>query len=57
MKQKEQQATLQELSLQEMQEAIGGGLSIFKVKGLMDGEKGNTEVFIFGVRVYHGKNA
>ena len=43
MKQKEQQATLQELSLQEMQEAIGGGLSIFKVKGLMDGEKGNTE--------------
>lgn len=46
---------MQEMNLQEMK-SINGGISIVKVTGAMDGVKGNTEVFIFGIRVFHGKN-
>lgn len=46
---------MQEMNLQEMK-STNGGISIVKVTGAMDGVKGNTEVFIFGIRVFHGKN-
>lgn len=46
---------MKEMSMQESVNAVGG-VSIVKVTGAMDGVKGNTEVFIFGIRVYHGKN-
>lgn len=48
-------AFMQEMNLQEMKSA-NGGISIIKVTGAMDGIKGNTEVYIFGIRVFHGKN-
>lgn len=34
-----------------------GGISILRIKGLNDGVKKNTEVFLLGIRIYHGKNA
>ena len=47
-----------ELSANEAQNVYGGGtVKIVSVKGLGDGIKGNTEIYIFGIRVYHGKNA
>lgn len=47
---------MQEMNLQEMKSTNGGGISIIKVTDAMDGIKGNTEIFIFGIRVFHGKN-
>ncbi len=47
---------MQEMNLQEMKSTNGGGISIIKVTGAMDGIKGNTEIFIFGIRIFHGKN-
>ena len=44
-----------ELSIGEAQNVYGGG--ILDIFGLSDGIKGNTEVYIFCIRVYHGKNA
>lgn len=44
-----------DLSVETMQEVNGGGL--FTVRGAMDGVKKNTEVFIFGIRIYHGSAA
>lgn len=46
---------MKEMSMQESANTVGG-ISIVKVTGAMDGVKGNTEVFIFGIRVFHGKN-
>jgi len=46
---------MQEMSVQEAANTVGG-ISIIRVTGAMDGIKGNTEVFIFGIRVFHGKN-
>ncbi len=46
---------MQEMSVQEAVNTVGG-ISIIRVTGAMDGIKGNTEVFIFGIRVFHGKN-
>lgn len=44
-----------DLSVEKMQKVYGGGL--INVFGLWDGVKKNTEVYIFGIRVYHGRNA
>lgn len=46
------------LTEKEMKTTFGGGLiNVLAVKGLHDGKKGNTEVYLFGIRIYHGKNA
>ena len=45
------------LTEKEMKTTFGGGLIyVLAVKGLHDGKKGNTEVYLFGIRIYHGKN-
>ena len=45
------------LTEKEMKTTFGGGLiNVLAVKGLHDGKKGNTEVYLFGIRIYHGKN-
>ncbi len=40
-----------ELSQKDLQ-STQGGISIIRVVGALDGIKGNTEVYIFGIRVY-----
>ena len=46
------------LTEKEMKTTFGGGLiNVLTVKRLHYGEKGNTEVCLFGIRIYHGKNA
>ena len=46
------------LTEKEMKTTFGGGLiNVRTVKRLHDGKKGNTEVYLFGIRIYHGKNA
>lgn len=46
------------LTEKEMKTTFGGGLiNVLTVKRPHDGEKGNTEVYLFGIRIYHGKNA
>ena len=49
------ESSCRELSIGESQNVYGGG--IVNIFGLGDGVKGNTEIYIFGIRVYHGKNA
>jgi hypothetical protein len=47
-----------ELTQKEMRTTFGGGfIKVITTKGLNDGIKGNTEIFLFGIRIYHGKNA
>ena len=49
---------MRNLTEKEMKTTFGGGLiNVVAVKGLHDGKKGNTEVYLFGIRIYHGKNA
>ncbi|EGN55591.1 hypothetical protein Premu_0097 [Hallella multisaccharivorax DSM 17128] len=46
------------LSENEMRSTCGGGfINILTIRGAHDGVKGNTEIFLFGIRIYHGKNA
>ena len=48
---------MRNLTEKEMKTTFGGGLiNVVAVKGLHDGRKGNTEVYLFGIRIYHGKN-
>jgi hypothetical protein len=48
---------MRNLTEKEMKTTFGGGLiNVLAVKGLHDGKKGNTEVYLFGIRIYHGKN-
>jgi hypothetical protein len=48
---------MRNLTEKEMKTTFGGGLiNVVAVKGLHDGKKGNTEVYLFGIRIYHGKN-
>ena len=48
---------MRNLTEKEMKTTFGGGLiNVVAVKGLHDRKKGNTEVYLFGIRIYHGKN-
>ena len=48
---------MRNLTEKEMKTTFGGGLiNVLAVKGLHDGKKGNTELYLFGIRIYHGKN-
>ena len=48
---------MRNLTEKEMKTTFGGGLiNVVAVKVLHDGKKGNTEVYLFGIRIYHGKN-
>ena len=47
--------SVRELSVAEMQNVNGG--SILKICNLFNGVKGDTEVYLFGIRIYHGPNA
>ena len=47
---------MRNLTETEMKTTFGGGLiTVLAVTGLHDGKKGNTEVYLFGIRIYHGK--
>jgi hypothetical protein len=49
---------MRNLTEKEMKTTFGGGLiNVVAVKGLHDGKKGNTEVYLFGIRIFHGKIA
>lgn len=57
---KELESTYMEnMSTQELKSTFGGTgfINIVTIRGAHDGIKGNTEIYIFGIRVYHGKNA
>lgn len=47
---------LASLSLEDMRRT-NGGICIFAIKNLFNGVKGDTEIWLFGQRIYHGKNA
>ena len=49
---------IKNLSTTELRSNYGGGfINVVTIRGAHDGIKGNTEIYIFGIRVYHGKNA
>ena len=43
------------LSLEDMRDT-NGGICIFAIKNLFNNKKGDTEIWLFGQRIYHGKN-
>lgn len=42
------------LSLEDMRDT-NGGICIFAIKNLFNNKKGDTEIWLFGQRIYHGK--
>lgn len=44
------------LSSEDMKDT-NGGICIFAIKNLFNNKKGDTEIWLFGKRIYHGKNA
>ncbi|MFV0392142.1 MAG: hypothetical protein ACK5KP_09715 [Paludibacteraceae bacterium] len=43
---------VQEMNVAEMREVNGGdGVKILVIKGLLDGKKGNTEIWLFGIKI------
>ncbi len=56
MKQERLKGLVEDLNQEELSQ-INGGFRLLSIFGLGDGVKGNTEVYLFGIRIYHGSNA
>lgn len=52
----ERKIQLAALSSEDMRDT-NGGFCIFAIKNLFNNKKGDTEIWLFGQRIYHGKNA